>query len=112
MAEGQQPIAVDPAAMADAATFFASMATTLINAVKDVDANMKYLQGTWHSAAATAYAGGWEEARTGALEVLESLGDMAELMGVQGMDFQGTDSDLSGDLADNAAAAAPSSLRL
>ncbi|MGW1737358.1 WXG100 family type VII secretion target [Nocardia sp. NPDC001965] len=55
---------------------------------------MEYLLGTWKSAAATAYAGGWEEARAGALEVLESLGDMAELMGVQGMNFQGTDSDL------------------
>jgi WXG100 family type VII secretion target len=108
----RQPITVDPAAMADVAQFYASTATTMINAVRDVDSQVGYLMSTWRSRAATAYASGWDEARTGALDVLESLGDMAELMGVQGLDFQGTDADLSGELADNAAAAAPSSLRL
>lgn len=107
-----EPITVDPGAMADAAQFFSSMATTLINAVKDVDNNMQYLQGSWRSRAATAYAGGWDEARTGALNVLESLGDMAELLGVNGLEFTGTDSDLSGAVADAAAAAAPGSLNI
>ncbi|WP_084533508.1 WXG100 family type VII secretion target [Nocardia fusca] len=107
-----EPITVDPGAMADAAQFFSSMATTLINAVKDVDSNMEHLLGTWRSTAATAYAGGWDEARTGALEVLEALGDMAELLGVNGLDFEGTDTDLSGTVAATAAATAPSSLRL
>ncbi|MFD4407399.1 WXG100 family type VII secretion target [Nocardia sp. NPDC058499] len=107
-----EPITVDPGAMADAAQFFASMATTLINAVKDVDNHMTALQGSWRSRAATAYGGGWEEARTGALNVLEALGDMAEVLGVNGLEFTGTDDDLSGTVAAAAAAAAPSSLNI
>lgn len=43
---------------------------------------------------------------------LTDVMDMAELLGVNGLEFEGTDSDLSGAVAAAAAETAPSSLRL
>ncbi|NEW42504.1 WXG100 family type VII secretion target [Nocardia cyriacigeorgica] len=120
MSEGEAPgpsvpgsgvVAVDPAVMSEAATFLGGLAQNLITALREVDADVDTLMGSWKSPAATAFAGGWDEARAGGLEVLDSLGEMAELLGVQGLDFSGTDADLSATVT-SAGPGAPSSLSL
>ncbi|MGK8467611.1 WXG100 family type VII secretion target [Nocardia cyriacigeorgica] len=102
---------MDPAVMSEAAQFLGSLAQNLIGALREVDTDVDALLTSWRSPAATAFGGGWDEARQGGLEVLDSLGEMAELLGVQGLDFSGTDADLSATVT-SAGPAAPSSLRL
>lgn len=81
--------------MSEAASFIGGIAQSLINALREVDADIETLMESWQSTAATAFAGGWDEARAGGLDVLDSLGEIAELLGVYGLEFSGTDADLS-----------------
>ncbi|MGV9611370.1 WXG100 family type VII secretion target [Nocardia xishanensis] len=79
---GTAAFAVVPDHVTDAGRFVQEAARNLINGVRAADVEVDALMSTWRGAAATAYGAGWDELRAGALEVLESLADMAELLGV------------------------------
>ncbi|MFI5783731.1 WXG100 family type VII secretion target [Nocardia sp. NPDC051570] len=86
--------AVVPAAVQDAGRFVQATAEALVSGIHSADREIQGLMGTWRGQAASAYMAGWEETRKGALEVLEALDRMAELLGVTAVTF--TDTDQSG----------------
>ncbi|MEG8182582.1 WXG100 family type VII secretion target [Nocardia terpenica] len=88
---GSVPLAVVPAEVADAGRFVQETAENLIRGIHSADADVQGLMDTWKGQAADAYIGGWEETRTAALEVLDALSAMAELLGVSAARFTETD---------------------
>ncbi len=95
MAEGSSttgsPFAIVPEHVSDAGQYVQRTAQTLVNGVRSADADVQGLMSSWKGTAATAYSTGWEETRDGALQVLEALNTMAELLGVVGVEYTGTD---------------------
>jgi WXG100 family type VII secretion target len=47
--------------------------------------------GGWQGTAATAFAAGWQDWRTGSNEVLDALGRMAQLLAITARTYDGTD---------------------
>lgn len=83
--------AVVPAEVTDAGRFVQQTAQTLIKGVRDADAEVEALMGTWRGSAADAYAAGWAETRKASLEVLDALSTMADLLGVAAVSYQDLD---------------------
>ncbi|MFD6463468.1 WXG100 family type VII secretion target, partial [Streptomyces roseolus] len=73
---------VVPDHVQDAGRYIQEVAAALVAGVRAADVEVSGLMSSWKGAAASAYQAGWEETRNGAVEVLEALGDMAELLGV------------------------------
>lgn len=85
MADTQTPatgFAIVPAEVSDAGKFVQQTATALVNGIRSADSEIQGLMSTWKGRASAAYLAGWEEARDGAVDVLEALETMAELLGV------------------------------
>ncbi|MFQ6329664.1 WXG100 family type VII secretion target [Nocardia sp. CWNU-33] len=77
-----QDFSLVPAEVTDAGRYVQQTATALINGIRSADAEVSGLMTSWQGAAATAYLAGWEETRRGAVQILEALHDMGELLGV------------------------------
>lgn len=73
---------VVPEHVSDAGRYIQQTAQELVAGVRSTDAEIAGLMSTWSGTAATAYSQGWEETRRGAVEVLDALAEMAELLGV------------------------------
>lgn len=90
-AAGGAPLAVVPTEVADAGRFVQETAEGLIRGVHSADADIQALMSTWQGKAADTYLKGWEETRKGALEVLDALAAMADLLGVSAARFTEVD---------------------
>lgn len=62
--------------------------TGLSSLASDVE---ELLGGGWTGAAATAFAAGWQDWRTGSDDVLDALGRMAQLLAITARTYDGTD---------------------
>lgn len=62
--------------------FVQQTAEALVSGVRSADSEVQGLTATWRGAAGDAYVEAWEESRKAALEVLEALHTMADLLGV------------------------------
>ncbi|MFC6011117.1 WXG100 family type VII secretion target [Nocardia lasii] len=85
MTDSQSPattFAIVPADVSDAGKFVQQTATALVNGIRSADLEIQGLMSTWKGRASAAYLAGWDEARDGAVDVLEALETMAELLGV------------------------------
>ncbi|WP_433729167.1 WXG100 family type VII secretion target [Nocardia sp. CA-129566] len=93
MAEGSTPttFSIVPDHVASAGQYVQQTAETLVNGVRSADTDVQGLMSTWKGTAADAYVAGWEETRDGALDVLEALNTMAELLGVVSTEYKATD---------------------
>jgi WXG100 family type VII secretion target len=80
-----------PDHVSDAGKYVQQTAETLVNGVRAADTDVQGLMSTWKGTAATAYVNGWDETRDGALDVLEALNTMAELLGVVATECKATD---------------------
>ncbi|MGY0500863.1 WXG100 family type VII secretion target [Nocardia sp. FBN12] len=102
MADAQTPptaFAVVPAEVSDAGKFVQQTATALVNGIRSADSEIQGLMSTWKGRAASAYLAGWDEARDGAVDVLEALETMAELLGVTAVSAAGVDDRNAADTA-------------
>ncbi|GAB2701623.1 WXG100 family type VII secretion target [Nocardia thraciensis] len=86
-----QDFAVVPAEVTDAGQFVKYTADSLVSGLRSLDADIATLLDTWKGSSADAYRAGWDEAKHGAVTVLESLSSMAELLGVTGRVVQEMD---------------------
>lgn len=105
-------IGVNSASMTDAAGFLRQIASTVTDAVRRMDTDVQGLQATWGGPAAIKFGAGWDEVCRGAIDVLDSLGEMADLLGVNSDEFDGADDALAAALDNTPAPPATSSLRL
>lgn len=105
-------VAMNSALVSDAAGALRQIAQTLTTAVRDLDGDISGLWASWGGPAAGAFAAGWDQARTGAVEVLGSLEEMADLLGVQSAEFDQVDEELAATFTAVPSAPQPSSLRL
>ncbi|WP_067664713.1 WXG100 family type VII secretion target [Nocardia miyunensis] len=71
-----------PETVRAAGTYVQQTAEALVSGVHNADSEVQGLTATWKGAAADAYVAGWEETRKAALEVLDALHTMADLLGV------------------------------
>lgn len=106
------PVSVEHGQMADAATTLRQIAQTLTDAVRRMDTDIQGLQATWGGPAAIKFGAGWDEVCRGAIDVLDSLGEMADLLGVNSDEFDSADDALAAALNSTPAPPATSSLRL
>lgn len=86
-------LAVVPAEVADAGAFVQQTADALIGGIRSADTEVQDLMATWKGPAADAYLVGWEEVRQGAMDTLQALSSMADLLGVTAATFDRTDQD-------------------
>lgn len=100
---------VVPEHVRDAGQFVQQTAHALISGVRSADAEVQGLMATWKGGAADAYLTGWEEARRAAVDVLEALQTMADLLGVVVESFEGVE---RGNTAALASAYSPSVLNM
>ena len=80
----------------DAGAYLQQTSQTLVSGVRSADAEVAALMSSWRGVAAGNYAAGWDEARRAAIEVLEALGDMAELLGVVAATLPDVDTSTAG----------------
>jgi WXG100 family type VII secretion target len=73
---------VVPAEVADAGKYVQLTAQELVTGVRALNSEITRLLENWTGNSATSFRSGWDEARQGAETVLESLGTLAELLGV------------------------------
>lgn len=96
MANGSPPAAaafeIVPDHVIDAGRYVQQTAQTLVNGVRAADGDVGGLMSSWKGVAATAYLGAWDETRTAATAVLDSLETMAELLGVVAVQLPEVDS--------------------
>lgn len=85
--------AMVPDTVRSAGAFVQQTAESLVAGIHSADSEVQGLASTWKGAAADAYAEGWEDTRKAALEVLEALHTMAELLGMTAASI--TDQDTS-----------------
>jgi WXG100 family type VII secretion target len=74
--------AIVPTEVSDAGRYVQQAAQTLINGVRSADTEVAGLMATWRGPAADAYSTAWDEARRGAMRILEALDGMGDLLGV------------------------------
>ncbi|WP_330228760.1 WXG100 family type VII secretion target [Nocardia sp. NBC_00508] len=74
--------AMVPAEVSDAGRYVQQAANQLISGLRSADAEVAGLMATWRGPAATAYQAAWDEARRGAVQILEALDGMGDLLGV------------------------------
>lgn len=82
-----QVIQVVPDHVLDAGRFVQLTADQLVNALRDLDADIGSVLEVWKGNSATAYRAGWDETKQGAVQVLEALSTIAELLGVTTQTF-------------------------
>jgi WXG100 family type VII secretion target len=99
MSDTPTPFALVPTAVQDTGTFVRDAATSLRNGVRSADTEVQNLMTSWKGAAADAYYAGWEETKKGALEVLDALATMADLLGVTAVSFADLDRRRAADTA-------------
>lgn len=58
-----------------------------MNALHSLDTDIDAVLGVWKGHSANAYRVGWDETKQGAVEVLEALSTIAELLGVTTASF-------------------------
>jgi WXG100 family type VII secretion target len=87
----QTSFVVVPAAVSDTGRFVQDTASALRSGVRSADTEIASLLTTWKGGAADTYAAGWEETKAGALEVLDALATMADLLGVTATGFTDLD---------------------
>jgi WXG100 family type VII secretion target len=90
---------VVPSTVTDAGKFAQDTATELRNGIRSADTEVQTLMTTWKGNAADAYLAGWEETKKGALEVLDALANMAELLGVTAVSYTDIDDRRAADTA-------------
>lgn len=78
---------VVPDHVLDAGQFVKLTADQLVNALHSLDTDIDAVLGIWKGHSATAYRAGWDETKQGAVEVLEALSTIAELLGVTTASF-------------------------
>ncbi|MEV0248415.1 WXG100 family type VII secretion target [Nocardia sp. NPDC050712] len=78
----QESFEVVPEHVSDAGRYVQAVAQELVSGLRSADSEVAGLMSTWTGGAATAYLAGWEETRLGAIQTLEALSEMAELLGV------------------------------
>jgi WXG100 family type VII secretion target len=85
---------VSPAELQSSRKFVDDVANSLIHEVAAVSLTVDGLldDGGWTGRSAAAFAGGWQDWKTGARNTLRALDVMADLLGLVGRDF--ADSDL------------------
>ncbi|MFR9769082.1 WXG100 family type VII secretion target [Nocardia sp. SC052] len=93
------PFLVVPATVSDAGKYVQDTATALRNGVRMADTEVQALMTTWKGTAARAYLAGWEETKKGALDVLDALAAMAELLGVAAVGYSDIDDRRAADTA-------------
>ncbi|WP_158675555.1 WXG100 family type VII secretion target [Nocardia stercoris] len=91
--------AIVPTDVSDAGKFAQDTATNLIAGIQSADADVKALEATWKGNAARAYIIGWESARAAAVEVLDALTAMGELLGVTVAQLDAQDARNAADIA-------------
>ncbi len=74
--------AMVPETVRSAGAFVQQTAEALVSGVHSADTEVQGLTATWKGAAADAYLAAWEDTRKAAVEVLEALRAMADLLGV------------------------------
>ncbi|MGA4792252.1 WXG100 family type VII secretion target [Nocardia sp. AB354] len=89
---------VVPAEVRDAGKFVQMTATALVNGIRSADSEINGLMTTWKGTAADSYLSGWEETKKGALEVLDSLATMADLLGVVAVSYADVDDRAAGSI--------------
>ncbi|MEU8895755.1 WXG100 family type VII secretion target [Nocardia sp. NPDC048505] len=82
---------VVPAEVSDTGQFVKLTAEELVAGVNSIDRDIEGLMSSWTGDAANAYLEGWQETRTGALEVLQALHTLADLLGVSSRRYTATD---------------------
>lgn len=95
----QTPFVVVPAVVSDTGRFVQDTASSLRSGVQSADTEVTALLTTWKGNAADAYSVGWEETKAGALEVLDALATMADLLGVSATGFTDLDERRAADTA-------------
>ncbi|MFI1459255.1 WXG100 family type VII secretion target [Nocardia carnea] len=73
---------VVPAEVVDAGQYVQQTADTLVNALHSLDTDIDGLLGVWKGLSASSYQAGWQETKQGAVNVLEALAKIADLLGV------------------------------
>ncbi|WP_280458131.1 WXG100 family type VII secretion target [Nocardia carnea] len=73
---------VIPDHVLDAGRFVQLTADQLVNALHSLDTDIDAVLAVWKGHSANAYRSGWDETKRGAVEVLEALSTIAELLGV------------------------------
>jgi WXG100 family type VII secretion target len=93
------PFLVVPATVSDAGRYVQETATALRNGIRSADTEIQAVMTTWKGTAARAYLAGWEETKKGALEVLDALAAMADLLGVVAVGYSDIDDRRAADTA-------------
>ncbi|MEU4314479.1 WXG100 family type VII secretion target [Nocardia sp. NPDC024068] len=86
-ADSAPVIQVVPDHVLDAGRFVQLTADQLVNALRDLDVDIDGVLEVWKGNSATAYRAGWDETKQGAIQVLEALSTIAELLGVTTQTF-------------------------
>ncbi|MEU4838716.1 WXG100 family type VII secretion target [Nocardia testacea] len=86
-AESTPSIQVVPDHVLDAGKFVQLTADNLVKALQDLDTDIDAVLEVWKGNSATAYRAGWDETKQGAIQVLEALATIAELLGVTTQTF-------------------------
>ncbi|BCK57321.1 WXG100 family type VII secretion target [Nocardia wallacei] len=90
--------AVVPDHVRDTGQFVQQTAQALISGLRSADTEVQGLMSTWTGRAADSYSLGWDEARQAAIDVLEALETMAELLGVTIESFTDLENNNTADL--------------
>lgn len=78
---------VVPHHVLDAGRFVQLTADQLVKALHDLDTDIDAVLDVWKGNSATTYRAGWDETKQGAVQVLEALATIAELLGVTTQTF-------------------------
>lgn len=81
-ADSTPAIQVVPDHVLDAGKYVQLTADNLVKALRDLDIDIDAVLEVWKGNSATAYRAGWDEIKLGAVQVLEALATIAELLGV------------------------------
>jgi len=91
--ESSSDLGVVPEHVVDAGRFVQLTADELANGLRSLDTGIAGLLESWKGNSANTYRAGWAETKHGAIEVLDALSTIAELLGVNSQTF--TDQDQS-----------------
>ena len=81
-ADATPAIQVVPDHVLDAGKYVQLTADNFVKALRDLDIDIDAVLEEWKGNSAGAYRAGWDETKQGALQVLEALATIAELLGV------------------------------
>ncbi|MGW0252661.1 WXG100 family type VII secretion target [Nocardia goodfellowii] len=93
--DSDDQLSVVPAEVSDTGQFVKLTAEELVAGVKSIDRDIEHLMSSWTGDGANAYVQGWQETRQGALEVLQALDRLADLLGVSSRRYTATDTNNS-----------------